>query len=95
MGFISWLYGRPQASPRTLQEYLGADRTGRAARAFSRQASYDQGEIIGMGEVPVVNDEARGYAFVLDLIHRLPGDRVSEILDKMVAHSQTLRRGGN
>lgn len=106
MGFWAQLFGAEKAAPqpRTLQEYLGIDRTGRAemAMASRRDLALHLGDrerfwndVTGMGEVPAANDEARGYAFVLDLVARLPGERVSEILDKMVGYGQTLRRGGH
>lgn len=88
---------RAAPQPRTLQEYLRADRTGRAEMAMAarqdlafhlRDRAHD--DAVGMGEV---NEEARAYAFVLDLVQRLPGERVSSILDKMVGYGQVLRRG--
>lgn len=96
MGLLSSLFARraPQA-PSTLQEYLRLDRTGRAEQVMvARRELADRSEFLGMGEVPRSNDESRGYAFVVDLFNRNSGERVSEILDKMVGYGQILRRGG-
>jgi hypothetical protein len=101
---------RQAQTPRTLQEYLRIDPTGRAEmaalaredlrvaldgrvqeeRRFSSAGIADRRASCGATEV---SDEARGYAFVLDLVVRLPGERVSEILDKMVGYGQMLQRG--
>lgn len=109
MGFFRSMFGKREPyPPRTLQEYLGIDSTGRAEMAMrSRRAAEgallehrrvtlaheDQAEFVGMGEVPRSLDETRGYAFVRDLFTRNSGEQVSAILDKMVGYSQMLRRG--
>jgi hypothetical protein len=97
---------RQAQTPRTLQEYLRIDPTGRAEMAarcredlraaLDGRATTQQpfsGVGVGHRSGPEVSEEARGYAFVLDLVMRLPGERVSEILDKMVGYGQMLRRG--
>jgi hypothetical protein len=50
-------------------------------------------EIIGMGEVPRSTDEARAYAFALDLVRRRGAGEASRIADLVVRNVQMLSRG--
>ena len=50
-------------------------------------------EIIGMGEVPRSTDEARAYAFALDLVRRRGPGEASRIADLVVRNVQMLSRG--
>lgn len=49
-------------------------------------------EIVGMGEVPRSTDEARAYAFALDLVRRRGAGEASRIADLVVRNVQMLSR---
>lgn len=49
-------------------------------------------EVVGMGEVPRSTDEARAYAFALDLVRRRGAGEASRIADLVVRNVQMLSR---
>ena len=59
-------------------------------RAVDPPRSVD--EIGGMGEVPRSTDEARAYAFALDLVTRRGAGEASRIADLVVRNVQMLSR---
>lgn len=61
-------------------------------RRAAIQAAYDDRRIIGMGEVPRATDEARAYAFALDLVRRLGASDASRMADLVVRNVQLLSR---
>ncbi len=60
-------------------------------RPVDRPRSAD--EVVGMGEVPRSTDEARAYAFALDLVRRRGPGEASRIADLVVKYVQLLSRG--
>lgn len=69
-----------------------------AMRAFEAQARIDAARVAreqlayGMGEVPRSTDEARAYAFALDLVRRRGAGEASRIADLVVLNVQMLSR---
>jgi len=95
MSLLDLMFGRPTAL--LSQDELSRVAHDRIQAAYEARRAGDNPEVVGMGEVPrdrTGSDEARAYAFALDLVRRRGGAEASRIADLVVRNVQILTREG-